>query len=1020
MVGSTALGEKLDPESFLNMMSEFYNSMRAAVEHHGGTVEKFIGDAVMAVFGVPRLHEDDALRALRAAVEMQRALGRLNEHLLSDLGVSIETRTGVNTGEVLAGTAWMRDAIVVGDAVNTAARLEQAAKAGEILIGETTYMLVRDYIETKSVEPLALKGKAGAVKAHRFLSFKDVEAWGRSESSPFLSRRLELAYLETVYERAVQDQAAYRVTIVGNAGVGKSRLAVEFAELARTKAHVLFGRCLPYGNGITYWPVIELLRAGLGVGDEDPPEVIRDAIGRALGEDDIAPRIERDVANLFGFGEEPVAAEELQWAVRKLLEAFARERPLVVVFEDVHWAEPTFLDLVDHIVRWSREVPILILCLGRPELFERRADWETERKRSDALVLDPLSDVACEQLIDALVPGLDVQLRARIVAAAAGLPLFVHSMVSMLIDQQVLRRRGDAWEAVGELGDVIVPPTVQAVLSARLDRLNQDERSLIEHAALVGEEFDLADLAVLSASGGEDPADELLEPLIRKDMIRRVGEPDEGPSTFRFSHMLIRDIAYREMPKKVRAELHERFAEWIDRRAEQTHAYDEILGYHLEQAFRLRTELRPTDPHSAELAARAAGVLKKTGRRAFARLDFSAAVGLLSRAIELLPEDEDRVVLMADLARALMVTGNLEKATATVNDGMRLARATGDRRAEHMLQVRADEIVINTRPEVPLGEVLERADEAVRFFREHGDREGFALAMHWASTLRFWLGEAGAALEGFDRALEHASDHPALASTILNFEAAARIWGPSPAPEIERWAADVLSTCAGAPIAEAAALMARAYARALSGDAAGARQLATRARSIHADMGLVAHLARTESVLGLIELLVDDLEGAERSLRGAYEVLEEGHETGFLSTVASIFADVLCEEGKDDEAAETARRALELSSPDDVDPQTRSKGVLALVAARAGDAEAAVDLARVAVAGCSATDLLMIQADAFRRLGQVLKEVGRDAEAAVVFADALDAYERKGNVVMAGKIRELIGLDDLPPTEATS
>jgi len=1017
MVGSTAIGEKLDPESFLGMMSEFYNAMRAAVEHHGGTVEKFIGDAVMAVFGVPQLHEDDALRALRAAVEMQRGLARLNERLQRDLGVEIQTRTGVNTGEVLAGAVQMRDAIVLGDAVNTAARLEQAASPGQILMGETTYQLVREMIEAESVEALALKGKADAVPAHRFVSFKDIEAWSKPEGSPFLSRRLELAYLETVYERAVEEHAAYRVTIVGGAGVGKSRLALEFAELARRKADVVFGRCLPYGNGITYWPVREALLSALDIRADALPSEIEAAINGVLEQDDSAARIARDVATLFGVGDEAIQAEELQWAVRKLLESLARERPLVVVFEDVHWAEPTFLDLVDHIVRWSREVPMLILCLGRPELFDLREEWQTERKRSDALVLDPLSDAACEQLIQTLVPGLDEHLRSRIVAAAAGLPLFVHSMVSMLIDQKLLTRRGDVWEATGELGDVIVPPTVQAVLSARLDRLNADERSLIERAALVGERFGMDDLGVLADPDDADPRI-LLESLTRKDLIRPAGDEEAQAVSFRFSHMLIRDIAYREMPKKVRAELHERFAEWIDRQAEVTRAYDEILGYHLEQAFRLRTELRPTDPRSAVLAARAASVLKKVGRRAFARLDMSAARGLLSRAIELLPaDDEDRLFLMADLARTRMFTAELDEANATVAEGLELARARGDERAEHMLKIRGDQIIVATQPEARLREALANADDAVRYFDSTDDAEGLANSLLWASSLRFWVGEAGVAIDGFERALNYSQDRPALTSTILNFEAAALIWGPSHAAEIERWAADVLSACAGAPMAEAAALMARAYARALNGDAPGARQLATRARSIHADMGLVAHLARTESVLGLIELLVNDLSAAERSLHRAYEVLEEAHESGFLSTVASILADVLCEQGKYPEAATMAQRAIELSAPDDVDPMTRSKSVLAMVSARRGDAEAAIAQARAAVDGCSDTDLMMIRADALRRLGEVLREAGRDHDAVAVFSDALAAYERKGNVVMAARVHRYLG-DDGSPLEA--
>jgi len=1006
MVGSTALGEKLDPESFLNVMASYYNAMRGAIELHGGTVEKFIGDAVMAVFGVPKLHEDDALRAVRAALEMQHRLARLNEEM-SDLGVEIESRTGVNTGEVLAGSASMHDAIVVGDPVNTAARLEQAARAGEILIGETTYHLVRDFVEVESVEALSLKGKADAVSAYRLLSVPEAIAWRAPEGSPFLSRRLELAFLETVYEAAIADHSCHLITITGSPGVGKTRLAQEFAELAGRKANVLFGRCLPYGSGITYWPVMEVLKGALGVRDDDPPETIRGSIAALLDQDDVGPRVERDLAYLFGLSDEPVAAEELQWAVRKLLESYGRTRPLVVVFEDVHWGENTFLDLVDHIVRWSREVPMLILCVGRPELLERKKGWEVERKRSDALVLEPLSTTAVENLIDSLVPGLDAGLRRRIVSAAAGLPLFVHSMVSMLIDRQILRRVADGWELTGEVESVIVPPSVQAVLSARLERLNSDERSLIERASLVGEEFSIDDIEVLSPPNELDSLPSVLDTLVRRDLIRHSPARND---VFRFTHMLIRDIAYREMPKKVRAELHERFAEWIEgRKPERSTAYDEILGYHLEQAYRLRTELRPGDPRPEALAARAATVLKAAGRRAFARHDASAAAGLLSRAIELVPSDAERLSVMADLTRAFMVLGDFDKASAVAADGIERAVAEKDEAAEYKLRIRQDEILINTHPAILLREVLARADEAVEVFRKLQDGPGLALADYWASSLRFWLGEAAVALEGFERALAHSGGAPSLKANILTFEAAAQIWGPTPADDIDRWAGDVMTTYSGAPLEEAAAMTARAYARALQGDASSARQLANRARSIYADMGLMVQLARATSVLSLIELLVGDLSAAERGLRESYEVLDETGETGFLSTVTSILAEVLCEQGSMDEAASVARRAIEISSSDDVDPLTRAKAVLALAMARAGDGAAAEALAREAVEGCRATDLIMILADALRRLGQVLTITGKSEEAATVLNRALAAYEQKGNTLMAARVREELG-----------
>jgi tetratricopeptide (TPR) repeat protein len=693
-------------------------------------------------------------------------------------------------------------------------------------------------------------------------------------------------------------------------------------------------------------------------------------------------------------------------------------RPLVVVFEDVHWGEGTFLDLVDHIVRWSREVPMLVLCIGRPELLERRKGWELERKRSDSLVLEPLSTTAVENLIDSLVPGLDVGLRARIVSAAAGLPLFVHSMVSMMIDQQILRRNGDTWEAAGEVSNVVVPPTVQAVLSARLERLNSDERSLIERASLVGEEFSIGDLEVLSPTDEREALTSILDTLVRRDLIRRTSARAD---VFRFTHMLIRDIAYREMPKKVRAELHETFARWIDgMTTERSHSYDEILGYHLEQASLLRRELRPGDPHSEVLAARAAGVLKTAGRRAVARHDASGAAGLISRTIELLlPDDADRLPMMADLARAHMDLGDLDKASAVAGEGLERAVAQGDEASVHRLRIRQDEILINTHPGTLLHDVLERADEAVRVFGELEDGPGLALAGYWASSLRFWLGEAAIALEGFERALTYSVGAPSLTATILTFEAAARIWGPTPAVEIERWSEGVLAAYSGAPLAEAAAMTARAYARALQGDTSNARQLANRARSIYADMGLMVLLYRTTSVLSLIELLVGDLPAAERGLREAYNVLDETGETGFLSTVTSILADVLIEQGKIDEASALALRAIELSAPDDVDPLTRAKSVLAVARAREGKANEAEAAARDAVESCRGTDLIMILADALRRQGEVLRASGKEEDAVGALNEALAAYEQKGNVVMAARIRESLGARNVRPTEAS-
>jgi class 3 adenylate cyclase/tetratricopeptide (TPR) repeat protein len=1015
VVGSTGLAEQLDPESFLKVIGRFFAAMREIIERHGGTVEKFIGDAVMAVFGIPQLREDDALRAVRAAEEMRRELTVLNEELRHDWGVEILTRTGVNTGEVLAGDPSVGDSLIVGDAVNTAARLEQAAGVGEILLGEPTYQLVRDEVDAEPIDPLALKGKGGLVTAYRLRSMTGARAWVSPEGSPFLSRRLELAFLETVYEAAVAEGTCHLVTILGSAGVGKTRLAQEFVAHARAKATVVFGRCLPYGDGITYWPVVEIIKAAASLRDDSTPDEMRAAVRGLLEGSDVASRVEDDLAHLLGLSEEPVSSEELQWAVRKLLEALAAERPLIAVLEDVQWAEQTFLDLIDHILRWSRDVPIILICLGRQELLERRPQWAQERKRATALSLEPLSDAAAETLIDSLAPGLDEDLRSRIVNAAGGLPLFVRSMVSMLVDQHVLRLEDGVWSTTDEVADVSVPPTIQAVLSARLDRLPQEERAAIERASLVGEEFSRGDIEELSSAKERLRLSGVLGSLMQKDLIRPRGEgKNEAPREFRFSHILIRDIAYREMPKESRAQLHERFAGVIERSAGgRTGTYDEILGYHLEQAYRLRAELRPDDRHARDLASRAGGIIKQAGVRAFARHDPHAAVKLLTRAIDLLPDDPERLLLIADLVRARFDLGATDAARADVERALEEARVTGDRRALHRLQIRRDEIWLNVDPAASLSEALARANEAAIAFEELDDLAGLAFAEYFASAIRFWLGQAAISVNGMERALASSGGNSSLAATLLTFEAAALIWGPTPAAEIDRWSSRVLEQWAGVPMAEAAAMIGGAYARALQGDATDARKLANRARSIYTDMGLMVLLARANSVLSLVEL-IDDPSAAERGLRQSYDLLEEMRDSSFLSTVASLLAQAVFEQGRVAEAEALARRALEAAQPEDVDPQARGRSILALALARAGEKDEAERFARDAVEVCKPTDFVMVQADALRHAGEVFDRIGKRGEAILFYREARALYEAKGNVPFAARVGRIIDEPDSP------
>jgi len=531
VTGSTALGERLDPESLARVMHRYFNEMQRAVERHGGTVEKFIGDAVMAVFGVPQLHEDDALRAVRAAADMRNALFSLNEELRREHGFAIRTRIGVNTGQVLVGNLSPEKGLVTGDAVNVAARLEQAARPGEVLIGEATYRLAKDALEVESLDPLPLKGKRERVRAYRLLRvIAGPISHAPRLSSPMVGRRRELALLRQSFGRVVSDRACHLFTVLGSAGVGKSRLVEEFLERLEDQATVLRGRCLPYGEGITYWPVVEVVKQATGLLDFDPPREVERKLDSVLKNDEGASLISGGVAQILGVTEGVAVPEETPWAIRRFLEALSRRRPLVVVFDDIHWGERTFLDLIEHIADWSRDAAILLVCMARPELFDSRPGWAGGKLNAASITLEPLTEKECDLLIDNLLGRTELveNVRARVAEAAEGNPLFVEQMLSMLIDDGLVRREDGRWVATGDLSRVSVPPNVFALLSARLDRLEPEERAVLERASVVGKVFYRGAVRELSSEQSRTRVDSHLMSLIREEVIAPTPQPCRG------------------------------------------------------------------------------------------------------------------------------------------------------------------------------------------------------------------------------------------------------------------------------------------------------------------------------------------------------------------------------------------------------------------------------------------------------------------------------------------------------------
>jgi class 3 adenylate cyclase len=652
IVESTSLVERLEPETAQRVLDRFFDRMREVIERHGGRVEKFIGDAVMAVFGVPVLHEDDAERAVRAAGAMRDALERLNEELEATLGVAIQMRTGVATGEVVTGDPATGKAFVTGHAVNVAARLETAAAPGEVLVDASTHRRVRDTLATEPLGPVLLKGKTDAIEVHRLLAV-DARDSGRLESE-FVGRKPELDSLATLLFEVAHGPATRLVTVIGEAGVGKSRLVEEFLAAHSDDAAIVRGRCLPYGEGITYWPLKQAIAQAAGLRGDETADEARARIRGLLGSAHDAELVTERVAETIGIADAVPEHKGTQWAVRRLVEEAARERPLIVVLDDIQWAEDTFLDLVAYIVESAEATQMLVLCMARPELLDNRLAWASPGERTSLVFLQPLSDVDSGQLVESLLGGgaLDVAARERIVEASDGLPLFVEEMVAMLVDEGALNRADGRWVAA-DLSRIAAPATIHALLAARLDQLEPAERAVLECGSVEGQVFHRNAVEFLSPENERSDVETRLAALVVKELVEPERSEFSTDVAYRFHHLLLRDVAYESLQKTQRALLHERFATWLDDQAgERASEYDEFVGYHLEQAARYEGDLRSGAP-SGNVAERAGARLGRAGLRAYARGDWGATESLLGRALDLLPaEDGARAALEPKLADA--------------------------------------------------------------------------------------------------------------------------------------------------------------------------------------------------------------------------------------------------------------------------------------------------------------------------------------------------------------------------------
>jgi class 3 adenylate cyclase/tetratricopeptide (TPR) repeat protein len=1008
---STKLGEALDPESLREVLNRYFAAMRQVLEDHGGQVQKYIGDAVMAVFGLPKIHEDDALRAVRAAYGMKHALANLNDQLEQSCGVRLVNRTGVNTGEVVAGDPTAGQQLVVSDAVNVAARLEQAAPAMEVLLGDLTYRLVRDAVEVEPVEPLALKGKSERVPAYRLLSVGPGDGYARRPDLPLVGRSAELAALRAAFDDTVSQRQCRLVSPLAEAGVGKSRLVDAFTTSVATEAMVGRGRCLPYGNGITFWPLVELVRDAAGIDDEDAPPTARAKLAQLISDGDGDAVVER-ISAAIGVSSAQFAIEELFWGVRKLVEGLAREKPLVVVLDDVHWAEPTFLDLIDHLTDSIHDAPVLLICPSRPDVIERRAGWAAG-PRARQLSLQPLSVTETEQVIANLLGSVEVapEARRRIVEISEGNPLFAEQLLAMLVDTGYLVHEDGRWRTTRDLSDIDLPPTIHALLAARLDHLVPEERAVIEPASVVGLVFPRGAVEELSPVPLRPTIDDHLRSLTRKHLIRPHAAAE---ASYRFDHILIRDAAYQRLLKRTRATLHERFVEWADRlNRDRAVEFEEVLGYHLEQAHRYLRELGPLDDQGRELGRRAAERLASAGRRAFGRGDMSAAVILLERAAALLPvDDPNRLALLPTLGEALIDTGELARAEAALDDAVSRAKEPGDDRL--LEEARLSRLLVRffrTDSDSWAQEVERETARAIAVFEEAGDDAALAKAWRLLASVhgracRFEEeGKAGR------RAMEYARRAGDWRQELRSAAAYAvcTVYGRTPLAQAQAECERILAEAGGDRRTEGLVLGSLAHLYALGGDFERAREAYRRARAVLEDLGTNVLAASLSLDSHAVELLAGDAAAAERELRRDYEALDRMGEKYLLSTIAGLLAQVLCGQGRYEEANTMCMITASVAAVDDAQSQALWRSVRAKVLARRnGSGAQAVALARDAVEILRRTDALLWQADALVDLAETLATTGDDGEARHTLDEATGLYELKGSSIAARRARAAV------------
>jgi class 3 adenylate cyclase/tetratricopeptide (TPR) repeat protein len=949
VVGSTELASRSDPEVMRGVMARFYAAVREPVERHGGTVEKVIGDALVAVFGIPVVHEDDALRAVRAALEMRDAVRQLGE---------IQARIGVNTGDVLARDATPGESLVVGDAVNVAARLEQAAGPGEVLVGEATWALVAHGARGELVPPVVAKGKREPLVAWR-LEHVDAAARGhrRRLDLPMVGRDAEVEMLRWALDRTVRLERPHLVTVLGQPGIGKSRLAAELPRL-RPDTIVLTGHCRAQ-SGSSLEPLIEIA-GGLAAGGADAAEAIvaampgdRDAAAVA---DCLAPRGAR-------------GAPDIAWAASRLVGTLAAAGSVAIVLEDVHWADDLLLDVVAGLLGRTRGRALLVVCTARPEFAEEHPAWGAG-VNAVSVLLERLDSGQTRRLIEHASPSLPTDRAEHVIAAAEGNPLFAEHLAALF--------------AAGQDGGGL-PRSIQVLLSARVEALPEPEREVVSAAAIVGREFPLA--AVESVVGR--PLEEELERLESRELI----EPTT-PGRWQFGHALLQEAAYGLIAKRARAELHEQVARWADGHGDG----DALVGDHLGRAASLRVELGLAGDHAARIGAEAGRRLLRAGRRADTMGDPLRATRLLQRALELLPADgPDHAAATVELAAAGWNVVPLDERLQLLDRGAEAAAAHGLR----ALELRARVLRLGGAPEtgpdaLTEQQILAETSAALAELEGLDDPRAVATALCTRGDIEAGLGRAAAGMAAAQQAIRVAQ----AADEDLVWAVRLFLWtlveSPTPVAEAERLVAGLLDELGMRPAVRSQLVQSQAVLATVRGGDEGRRLLDT-ARDIERDLGRSTSWSLRMTRVRM-HLAAGDDEAIRRLVPPMVADLDRGGAGSNAAVMRSWLALAEVRTGDPESARATAAAALAGTTyGGGYDAGTRAHLALAEVHLGAGDAEAAVAAARTGLAIADTGDWIFLRASARLVLARALAASGDPAAAARDARAARDLSRAKGH-----------------------